>query len=176
MSNINKVVKFTNITNSDFTHAYGGQPFFVKAGESVMLPFDLANHLAKHLAQRIFIQEDKSVTGHDPNDKTSGLGRPLWDDQAIALMKTKILGEVFEEAAPRPRTEAEILKARVDELEKKFAHAPVEGTSTTYKDKAEVIAALEAKKATFDRRASKATLEKHLAELETNGNESPAIQ
>jgi hypothetical protein len=164
--NSNKVVKFTNVTDSDFTHAYGGQPFFVKAGETVMLPYDLADHLATHLARRIFIEKDASPAGFDPKDSTSGMGRPLWDDRAETDMKAKILGEVFEEAAPVKKSELDLLKEQVAALNQRFADGPVSENGSTYKDKAEVIAALQEKGIAFDARAKKADLEQLLSEPE----------
>jgi hypothetical protein len=163
-NNSNKVVKFTNISTKDFTHSYGGQPFFVKAGETVMLPYDLADHLATHLARRIFIDRDSSPSTYDPKDATSGHGRPLWDDSAEAEMKAKILGEIFEEASPVKKTEMQMLQDKVNELAQRFTDAPVTADPATYKDKAEVIKALEAKGIKFDPRAKKADLEQLLAE------------
>jgi hypothetical protein len=178
-NNAGKVVYFTNITDKDFEHAFGGQPFFVKAGETKMFPFDLADHLAKHLARRIFIEEDKSPRVFDPNDKSGGNGAPLWNDEKEAAMKAKILGEVYQEELAAPKSEIQVLVEKVDELNKfkesiegKQA-APSEAPATPdvippplteYKDKAEVIDALKAKGIAFDARSSKATLEKLLTQ------------
>lgn len=187
--NLGKVVSFTNITDKDFTHAYGGQPFSVKAGETVPLPYDLGKHLAKHLARRIFLEGDKSASVYDPNDKTGGVGKPLWNEDMERQMIAKILGQVIQESQPEPKSETELLKEQVADLQKRFgemfkAPTPVasqpQGVSpvseqpvasselpseiTTYMDKADVIAQLKEKGITFDARQSKAKLEALLKE------------
>jgi hypothetical protein len=47
-----KTVLFTNWTNEDFDHTYGGESFSFKAGSSVYLQDFLAEFFAKHLANR----------------------------------------------------------------------------------------------------------------------------
>lgn len=190
-SNLGKVVKFTNITDKDFTHAFGGVPFFVKAGETVMLPWDLADHLATHLSRRIFLDADTSPTQYlEGADKTGGMGKPLWNDETEKAMKLKILGEVFESATPAPKSEIEQLREKVEALAKQFglaspvqnpANAPVVASNEaaninaqdlipesqkpelSYKDKAEIIAQLKAKGIPFDARQGKGKLETLLA-------------
>jgi hypothetical protein len=180
--NAGRVVKFTNITAKDFSHAFGGQPFFVKAGETVMFPYDLAKHLAKHLARRIFLDADTSPTQYDPQDKTGGAGRALWDDAKEQDMMGKILGDSFTEETMAPKSELEALKEKVDALNKRFNEqgtpaeavvaAPSQDASVApqsdvkadvaalgYKDKAEVIAELQKRNIQFDARQTKAKLE-----------------
>ncbi len=45
-------VYFTNPTSRDFTHSYNSKPYTIKAGQTILLPGDLAEHLAKHLINR----------------------------------------------------------------------------------------------------------------------------
>ena len=47
-----KSVYFFNWTKKDFTHTWDKVPYTVKAGEKQQFPDWLANHLAKHLAER----------------------------------------------------------------------------------------------------------------------------
>ena len=75
--NVGKVVTFTNISDKDFTHAYGGVPFTVRAGESMNFPFDVGTHLARHLSRRILIQQDKGATSWDGKDVTANNGNAL---------------------------------------------------------------------------------------------------
>jgi hypothetical protein len=46
--NEGKVVSFTNITAQDFSHAYAGVPYYIPAGQTLMFPYHLGKHLAKH--------------------------------------------------------------------------------------------------------------------------------
>lgn len=48
----NTAVLFTNWSGADFTHKWNGQDWSFKAGQSIMLQSYLANHFAKHLAER----------------------------------------------------------------------------------------------------------------------------
>lgn len=165
--NAGKIVMFTNITNKDFTHAFGGQPFFVKAGETVPFPYELGYHLAKHLSRRIFLDEDTSPTTYDPNhpETKSGVGAPLWNDDTEKAMINKILGKTFENEVSAPKSEIELLKEQVAALNEKFGGTkeeelppvvtPEVASSGTYKDKAEVIAELTLKGIKFDARQSK---------------------
>lgn len=178
--NAGRVVRFTNITDKDFSHAFGGQPFFVKAGETVMFPYDLAKHLAKHLARRIFLDADTSPTQYDPNDKTGGTGKALWDEAKEQEMMGKILGESFTEELLAPKSELEQLKEKVEALNARFNQPPVveavagttpsqdtseitqsdvKANGTGYRDKADVIAELQKRNIQFDARQTKAKLE-----------------
>lgn len=47
-----KAVLFTNWSDEDFSHRWDGQVFTFKKGQSMMLQDYLANHFAKHLAER----------------------------------------------------------------------------------------------------------------------------
>lgn len=165
--NAGKVVMFTNISDKDFTHAFGGQPFFVKAGDTIAFPYDLGMHLATHLSRRIFLDGDKSATTFDPTrpDKTSGVGAPLWNDTMEREMINKILGTQYQEELVAPKSEMQILQEQVAALNEKFGGSkdevlppviPTEVEKTgTYQDKAEVIEALTKKGVTFNARLSK---------------------
>lgn len=166
-SNLGKVVKFTNITDKDFSHAFGGQPFFIKAGETVMFPYPLGHHLAKHLARRIFIDGDTSATSYDPKDPSQGAGIPLWNADKEQAMINKILGDVYEDSKPVQKTENEILREKVDQLQAQFAELLGEKATSdgsVYKDKQDVVEELTALGITFDARKGKAELEKLLKE------------
>jgi len=177
ISNIGKVVMFTNITDTDFSHPFGGQPFFVKAGETVAFPYDLGKHLARHLARRIFLDADKSPRTYDANhpDTRSGVGAPLWNEDTESAMVEKILGKTYEQEVPDKKSEIEILQEQVKALNEQFNKGKQQdeaeliipdsvANSGTYKDKAEVIAELTLKGIKFDARQSKAKLEELLVE------------
>lgn len=79
----------TNPTNEDFTHAWDGQDFTIKAGETEEYPSFLAEHLAGHLAKKILIDKgafvDKLVAGN-PRPHTV----PITD---VDLIKEKLLDQ-----------------------------------------------------------------------------------
>lgn len=118
--NVGKVISFTNIDAEDFTHKWGGQPFFVKAGETVMFPYDLAEHLAKHLARKILLRTDKSSTVYDPKDPSGGTGQRIWTVEDEQQLVKRILGTAIQQEVPREKTEVEILNEKVDALQKQF--------------------------------------------------------
>jgi hypothetical protein len=178
-----KIVRVTNITDFDFTGdlgaRYGGRDFFVPAGESLLVPLTVGNHLATHLARQILIK--KAPIRDETQIDGKGSDRPLWDDAIIDQLKAKILVEVYEEEKQAPQTEGDRMRAKVDELNKVVGDdpeaevggnvdastiVPVDGVDSAivYKDKAEVIAALKEKDVPFDARASKSNLEALLTE------------
>lgn len=172
-----KIVRVTNISNFDFTGElgarYGGRDFVILAGKSLLVPFTLGDHLAKHLAQAILI---KGAPVRDAS-QTDGKGsdRPLWDDASITILKGKIMSEVYEEEAKPALSEPDRMAAKVRELNKVMPPEETNGgntevsglvqaddgagTTVTYKDKADVIAELNKRGVKFDARSSKVTLE-----------------
>lgn len=148
---LGRVVRFTNITSQDFTHAYNGQPFTIKAGTSQMFPHDLGRHLAKHLARKIiFSGADKGLLTND---------RSIITETEEEKLIEKILSDDFRMEVPEELSEAERIRQRVEELNQdKPDEAP-----TNNKTKADVIAELEAKGVSVDRKLSKAELERQLA-------------
>ena len=175
-----KIVRITNIANFDFTGElgarFGGRDFFVPAGESLLVPLTVGNHLATHLARQILIK--KSPTRDASQTDGKGSDRPLWDDSIIDELKAKIVTEVYEEEKKAPQSEADRMADKVAELNKVVDEEKLEvggnadastivpvdevDSAVVYQDKAEVIAALKEKGTSFDARASKVTLEELL--------------
>lgn len=187
--NDSKVVRVTNISNFDFTGElgarYAGRDFVIPAGKSMLFPYTIGKHLAKHLAHQILlraapIRDAKELDGR-------GSDRPLWDEQSLADLIEKIVSEVYEEEKPPVVSEGDRIAAKVADLNKvekeieeeaggnvdASAITPVggidaDGTQTpssgvsdiiVYKDKAEVIAELNKRGVKYDARSSKAKLE-----------------
>jgi len=189
MINNKSVVSLTNPTKEDFSHPYGGVPLFVKAGETKMFTLIEGKHLAKHLARKILLSEndaDKKIIGEE-----KGKGRELYTLEQEQKLINRILGTTItpeEEAEP---TERERMDARITQLEKDYKkdiksdrEEAVEDfdlkeskkkddnddkeddkDDDEFKDKADVIKALEAKQQKVDRRKPKKDLEKQLKEL-----------
>lgn len=163
--NDHTVVRFTNIADFDFTAEmgamYGGVPYFVPAGKSLLVPKTIGLHLAKHLARQVFIQkapirDDKEIDG-------KGTDRPLWDTDKLIAVAAQMISEEYSEEKPAVRTEAEMLSEKVKELNNTFKE---EGTPSEspkdYVDKAEVIAELERRDIPHDKRKTKNALEQLL--------------
>ena len=164
--NQSSVARFTNITESAWSHPFGGILHSFEAGESRLLPYHVAKHLAKHLATQMFLMGDKSARTYDGSDKTAGSGSPLWTDESLANLQAKIITEIFDVERPKVKTEMELMQEKIDQIESSLAQKGGEkvttGDATTYKDKSEVIAALKEKGISFDARANKSKLEELL--------------
>ncbi len=184
-----RVVRLTNIFDFDYTHAYGGVPYQLRAGETLLFPFAIGDHLATHLARQAIIRkaptrDENAEDGRGGESKRSD--RNLWDDKAIENLKAQIIKDAYVEERTAPLSPAEEYKRKFDELNKQFPGlAPTTPAAPSappadndhvapgasqfaaadgkvYQDKAEVIAALQAKGIAHNPRASKANLEKLL--------------
>lgn len=118
-----KVVRFTNIFDFDYTHAYGGVPYQLRAGVTQLFPWAIGDHLATHLARQALIRkaptrDDNATDGRSGESTRSD--RPLWDDTAISALKSKIIQDAYVEERTAPLSEAEQYKKKVDELNKQF--------------------------------------------------------
>lgn len=178
---LNKIVRFTNKTDFDFTPEmgakYNGIPYFLAAGKSMLAPKPMAYLLAKHLARQTFIKkapirDEKELDG-------KGKDRPLWTEEEVQATALRFVSDEYEEERVAPKTEAEILAERVARLNETFSDEEnktrqVSSVSTnasesqetqphTYADKAEVIEELKRRNIAYDARSSKANLEKLLA-------------
>jgi len=172
-----KVVTLNNKTDFDFTPEigamYDGRPIFgisgepcIKAGESVVLPYHVGNLLATNLAKAVMVRKAPTT---DPSGIPTGV--PLWDENSFKTIKASFLTELYTEAKPTPMTETDRLMAKVAELqsfveknigpvEKKEDELNIPTNTTTYSDKADVIAELTKRGIKFDARKSKSELEK----------------
>lgn len=177
MSNLGRVIKFTNITDTDFEFAFGGTPFLVRAKESRMFPYDLAEHGAKHLARKILINKDDALRVYNPADPTGGTGRNLCSPEEEQKLMAFIMEEEFNVEEEKPKSEADLLKERIAKLEALLLKDEKEEESTAivvenvkgnakdekvYQDKAEVIAELTKRGIKFDARQNKEKLEELL--------------
>lgn len=180
---VNKILRLTNKTDFDFTPAmgamFGGLHYPLPAGKSMLAPKPMAKLLAKHLARQVFIKkapirDEKEVDG-------KGTDRALWTEEDIERTAQRFLSEEYEEQKVEPMNEAQIMAAKIAQLNKEFPPVMAVGdkvytapepsgavtatvtTTSGYADKSDVIAALEKKGITkFDRRWNKAKLEELL--------------
>ncbi len=170
--NSQKIVRFTNIADFDFTSdmgaMYGGQPFPVKSGETKLFTYELGDHLATHLARQMYLRKAPGRAVDANGNPIPGADRPLWTDADIVRLKGQILKEAYVEEQAPPQSELERLQAKINELNKVIesqgtgpANTTVPGAET-YKDKSEVIAELTKRGIKFDARKGKAALEELL--------------
>lgn len=157
-----KIVRFTNKTDFDFTPdmgaRFGGVPYHLPAGKSLLAPKPVAQLLAKHLARQTFIKKAPIRDGSETDGK--GSDRALWTEEQVKEVANRFLSEEFEQELPVPQSETERMVQKIQELNKTLApEVPTEG----YKDKAEVIAELEKRGIAHDKRSNKEKLEKLLA-------------
>lgn len=175
-----KVIDFTNHEDFGFTPEmgcmYDGRPIFgitgapsINPGESIKLPYYVAQRLATNLAKVVMTRRAPAV---DPAGIPTGV--PLWNTDGLEKLKNSYLTELYIEEKPTARTETDILMAKVEALNKMVeglvtAKAPetpssaVIDTKTGYQDKAEVIAELTKRGIKFDARQNKDNLTKLLA-------------
>lgn len=178
-----RIVRLTNPFDFEYTHAWGGIPYTLPMGKPLLLPAPLADHLATHLARQAMIRKAPMRDASQTDGK--GTERPLWNDDTIAELKKQILVDEYQETVAPVKTEAEMLRDKIEELNKRFddmeaekngtqmanATDPIEPTTnepviadaSKYLDKAEVIAELDKRGIKYDARASKANLELLLA-------------
>lgn len=156
------IVRFTNKTDFDFTPEmgarYNGVPFPLPAGKSLLAPKPVANYLARNLARQVFIK--KAPIRDEKETDGKGTDRALWTPEIIDQLKSRFLGGEYEEEKIIPKTEAEIMSAKIAELNKNQPEAPV--SSVGYQDKQQVIDELKKREIKFDARQSKSNLEQLL--------------
>lgn len=193
--NDHRVVTFRNSTDFTFTpemgcmydgraiqgpkSALGENPFGgIDAGEQMVLPYHIANLLARNLAKVSMTKQAPSV---DPAGIPTGV--PLWDAQKLERLKASYITDLYMEQKPVTMSETDRLMAKVEEYkamvdkllpqQEAKVEEPVVDTSNmttktvssteTYQDKAEVIAELTKRGIKFDARQNKSNLEKLLA-------------
>lgn len=164
-----KICTIKNIADFDFTPElgaqFGGRPFFVKAGEKLIAPEPAAYRLAVNLAKAMLIKKSP-LPDLGKGDDRSSLG--TWTEEDVdSVVASIMISSAQEEKAPT-LTESDRIAQKIDELnkwkesmEEKFSSNEIQ---TTASDKADVIAELEKKNIKFDRRQTKAALEKLLNE------------
>lgn len=113
-----RIVSVTNPFDFDFTHAWGGVPYTLPMGKTLLFPFHLADHLATHLARHSLI--NKAPLRDDKETDGKGKDRPLWSEEAIENIKKTIMKEQYTEERTAPRSESEVLAEKIAELNKAF--------------------------------------------------------
>lgn len=158
-----KICTVNNISNFDFTPElgamFGGRPFFIKKGESLIAPEPVAYRLAVNLAKAILLSKMPEAE-YGKGDDRSSLG--VFSSEEVDKLVDQIMQEKYKEEKPAQLSEAELMKRRVEELNSSpLVETKREGV---YADKAEVIEELQKRGIKHDARGSKASLEKLLTQ------------
>jgi len=122
--NEHKVVEFTNKCDFTFTPEMGcmfnGSPIFgitgapgINAGESMKLPYHVAQRLAVNLAKIAMTRQAPAI---DPAGIPTGV--PLWDTVKLENLKNSYLTDLYTMASPIAQTETERLMQMVADLNK----------------------------------------------------------
>lgn len=166
-----KIMKVTNISDFDFNGENGarfdGHDYLIKKGEFLRAPYGVALHLAKHLAQAILIRkapirDEKQVNGR-------GVDVALFNEENVKKLIDLIMSEDgMDEKLAAKKSEGELTKEKIAALNNSTSSDSNDADdskipeTTTYKDKAEVIAALTEKGIPHDPKLPKAKLEELL--------------
>lgn len=165
------IVTIKNISTFDFTPElgamFGSRPYFVKVGETLQMPEPAGYRMAVNLAKAI-LNSKIPIAETGKGDDRSSLG--VYSEEDVEkLVGTIIIASTREERKP-VLSEEERINAKIEELnnlkaqlEDKFLKDTSESPkSEKFVDKSEVIAELEKRGIKFDRRQTKANLEKLL--------------
>lgn len=144
----NTIIRFTNIDDEDFRHKYDGVPYEVEAGESLMMPFPVGDHLAKHLAMKML--KSKKKKNQPDGRKEHGKTINYYNDKEIGELKNKILSEKEEKPVPEEKSDGEKMKEKTEAMNEKVENASV--------DKKQVIKELKERGIDFNPRDSKEEL------------------
>lgn len=179
--NDTRVVTFHNSTTFGFTPEmgcmYDGRPINgqtgapgIDAGETIILPYHVARLLSINLAKRV-LNTSQAATVDAAGIPT---GVPIWSDTRLEELAKSYISDLYTESKPVAQSQTDILMAKVEELQKfrdellaqhrpQVAQPEAPSAPQGYQDKAEVIAELEKRGITHDKRQNKETLEKLLA-------------
>jgi hypothetical protein len=167
-----KVVRFKNVSDFVFTPVLGAmfnsRPIFGKTtregidiDEELNFPYHIGHRLAVNLAKQILLRKMAApVYGEgDPARSPSA-----WSDEDIKNLVAKILVSEYQEEKAVKESETDLLMRKFEELNKQVEELKAEKVSVEgFKDKQEVIAELEKRGITHDKRKNKSELEKLLA-------------
>jgi len=172
-----QVVSFHNSETFRFTPEMGcmyngraindltGEPG-IGPGETMQLPYHIGHQLAQNLAKAVLLR------GAPKDAKDTPQGVSIWSETGLETLKNSYFKELYAEQRPKAQSQADLLIAKIEELNKLEARlneklngdsGKEEVKTSSYKDKSEVIAELTKREIKFDARKSKAELEKLLA-------------
>ena len=93
-------INFTNIDSEDFVGKWGGEEYLIKAGKTKEFPAFLADHLTKHLVNKILLKKGSQ----DYSDPTAR--KPLEDQiKGSVVVKKEEVKQVKEVKEPKKKEE-----------------------------------------------------------------------
>lgn len=117
-----------------------------------MLPYDVANHLAKHLARQILLKRPSNVRLSEDKE--------LWSEGLENEVKAQILSDVQDRPKAPVPSEQERIRQEVEALNQA---EDMNLDSANYETKKEVMDKLKELGVPFEARKTKAELQKELA-------------
>lgn len=153
------IVRFTNIDNESFTHAFRGVSITVRSGESYVCRMPEGHHLATHLARKMISRQKKKQWQERKEE-----GGNLFTDKEVEEWKKKIITEVDKEA-PKVSV-ADARKADIERLNTEYKEAKPDEEVVTKKD---IIDELKKRGQKPNVLLSKAELLQQLMDLEAQG-------
>lgn len=168
-----RVATFTNISDETFVHTHcfdDSEPltYSFEPGESQILPFVIANFLAKHLARKILLG-NASSTAMTKRTK-------LFGDEDVDTLKAKILSGSTAVTPPRVQSTAEIVREQIAKLNPKDSEDISTSEDGDVETKATIIQAMKDKGMKVDLRKSKSELKKELMSYEPGSDEEDEEQ
>lgn len=86
-------VDFINIDAEDFEYKYGGRPYVIEAGERIRFRLPVAQHFAKHLADKI-LQREYEKSSAKSRDALKKVRARLWMDPKRVELYAQMVPEL----------------------------------------------------------------------------------
>jgi len=117
-----EIITFTNVDKEDFSGMYGGKITIIKAGATIPLPRFLAQHFAKHLADKILLERRADKALFEATMK-SMLGEVSMGkvEEKVEEKKEENVFEEIQKEEPQPIQEPDVKEeAKEEEPQIKF--------------------------------------------------------
>jgi len=171
--NDHKVVTLKNISDFEFTPALGAmfnsRPIFGKAkagciavGEELHFPYHVGRRLAINLAKQMLVRKIPAPEYGKGDPSQQGSIGSFGEAQVNDLVAQIFIGQ-YQEEKPVKESETDLLMKKFEELNRQVEELKAKKvTPEGFQDKQQVIAELEKRGISHDKRKNKAELEKLL--------------
>lgn len=101
------------------TISWAGNPIYIKTGETITLPGDVAYHISFKIAQRYLMLKKKFQVANFEKNKHSN----YYQEGDIISLQKRILGQTISETTAVVKNHQEIEKERIENIQKEFGQA-----------------------------------------------------
>jgi hypothetical protein len=126
-----EVINFTNISEKEWTHTFGGKPYTFAPGQTKAFPRFMAEFFAKHLGDRILLDAGKDFA-MDSKDRIE-LNKKILGN--VAVPAEAIIAEADEVKEPEfedlPKEEPKVEDVKLEDLELYVKPKATEATPET---------------------------------------------